>query len=224
MSGIQDKPDDAAGAPPSAAPASPAAPAAIPSSAPRAILRAVLRPFLLVLALLLVLFEDFLWAGMRRLGAELAKFAPWARMEAWIGTLPPYGAGACLLVPFVLLTPLNLLAVHFFAQGDAWAGVLSLAAEKLGAVFIVERVFHAAKPALLTLGWFRICHDWVVRVRARILDAARATAAWKAAKAMAAAVRPAASAAWTAARAAFSAASSWTRSAGSSFRRAVFGG
>lgn len=153
-------------------------------------LRALFRPFLLVLALLLVLFEDFLWAGMRRIGTCLALYAPWARMEAWIGSLPPYGAGACLLVPFFLLTPLNLLAVHFFSIGDVGFGLLALACEKLGAIFIVERVFHAAKPALLTLGWFHACHGWVVATRARILDAARATEAWRRARLLVEAARP----------------------------------
>jgi len=161
-----------------------------PRSPAGAVLRALFRPFLLLLALLLVLVEDFLWAGMRKIGARLALYAPWARMEAWIGSLPPYGAGACLLVPFVLLTPLNLLAVHFFSIGAVGSGLLALAAEKLGAIFIVERVFHAASPSLLTLRWFKTIHDWVVSVRARVLDAARATEAWRRARLLVEAARP----------------------------------
>ncbi|RXF74307.1 hypothetical protein [Hansschlegelia zhihuaiae] len=122
--------------------------------------------------------------------AALARLRPFQRIGAAIAALPPYGALAVFAVPFAIIEPFKALAVYWMAHHLA-SGLVALGAAHLGSIFICERIFHVAKPKLLTIGWFARGYGVVVVVRNRALAWARATAAWRAAKAIAVRVRAA---------------------------------
>ena len=53
----------------------------------------------------------------------------------------------------------------------------------------MARIFTLCKPTLLTVPWFARAYTWVSGVRARAVSFLKATPAWKATQALAAAVR-----------------------------------
>jgi hypothetical protein len=123
--------------------------------------------------------------------AALARLRLFQRIGAAIAALPPYGALAAFALPFAVIEPFKALAVYWMAQDHLASGLAALALAHLGSIFICERIFHVAKPKLLTIGWFARGYGVVVAVRDRALAWARATAAWRTAKATVARVREA---------------------------------
>lgn len=146
------------------------------------------------LAVLLLAYDalDALFGPLVRPAiAALAGLRLFQRLGAAIAALPPYGALALLAVPFALIEPLKLVALYWMAQGHFATGLLALGVAHLASILISERIFHAAKPTLLTLGWFARAYGFVTALRDRALAWARATAAWRAGAALAARVRQA---------------------------------
>ncbi|WP_020179185.1 hypothetical protein [Methylopila sp. M107] len=122
-----------------------------------------------------------------------AVFGPVVRPAlAWLGSLrifaaigraiaacPPYAVLAMLAVPFAIIEPLKVLALWWMASGHLVTGLFALAAAHLASIFICERIFHAGKAKLLTIGWFARGYGVVARVRDRALAWVKATAAWR---------------------------------------------
>ena len=61
--------------------------------------------------------------SLARLLGVLARLPLWARMEAFISRLPPYGALVVFCVPALLLLPVRLLALYWIGRAtpcSAW--------------------------------------------------------------------------------------------------------
>jgi hypothetical protein len=112
-----------------------------------------------------------------------------ARLEAAIGRLPPYGALLALALPFAVAEPLKLFALLLLAKGAFLAGLVTLAASHLGSFLLVERVYHAGRAQLMTIGWFARCMAWLEGLRQRLIERIKATAAWRRARAITLAVK-----------------------------------
>ena len=106
-----------------------------------------------VLALVLI-FEEWGWEPLARLMARLAKLPLWARMEAFIVRLPPYGALVVFFVPALMLLPVKLLALYWISRGHAVLGILVVLSAKLLGTAAVARLFALTQPALMQLAWF----------------------------------------------------------------------
>ena len=74
-------------------------------------LRRFFRALLVPLFGALLLFEEWGWHPLQQLLGRLARLPLWARLEAWIGRLPPWAALLTFGTPVVLLFPLKLLAL-----------------------------------------------------------------------------------------------------------------
>lgn len=113
-----------------------------------------------VLALVLI-FEEWGWEPLARLMERLAKLPLWARMEAFIARLPPYGALVVFFVPALLLLPVKLLALYWISRGHAVLGVAVVLAAKMLGTAAVARLFALTQPALMRLTWFaRLYGRW----------------------------------------------------------------
>ena len=47
-------------------------------------------------------------------------------------------------------------------------------------ILVCERIFHAGKSSLMTIGWFKTLYDWLMAIRDRVLDWFRETRIWRA--------------------------------------------
>ena len=110
--------------------------------------------------------------------AWASSLAIFRRLGAAISTLPPYAALVLLVVPFAAIEPLKFVALYWLAEGHFVTGTVTLALAYLASVFICERIFHAAKAQLLTIGWFARLYFYMTSVRDRALAFLRATAVW----------------------------------------------
>lgn len=143
------------------------------------LVRGPLIAVLQVVAALILLFEEWGWRPLVDLLGRLSRFAPWARLERLIASLPPYGALGVLALPTCILFPLKFVAIYLLAQGHAFsAGALFIAA-KLASTALIARVFILTKPALMRIGWFAAAHDWLMPWRDAMFAMIRASWAWR---------------------------------------------
>lgn len=141
------------------------------------------------LVALVVLFEEWGWEPLARLIGRLARLPIVAWIERRVAALPPYAALAVFFVPAVLLLPVKLLALWTIGQGHALLGVSVIVGAKVLGTALVARLFMLTQPALMRLHWFASGYlrwaGWKTEVLARV----RASAAWRAARAVKAALR-----------------------------------
>lgn len=155
----------------------------------RRLLWRVLRPPVYLIAAIVILLEGFLWEPLQGLAAWIGHLPGLRRFERWVAALPPKGALAMFLTPTVVLLPFKLMALAAFARGMFVTGLLVAISAKVVGTALVARIFALCKPTLLTVGWFARAYHWINGVRDRTMTLLRATAVWKASKALAAAVR-----------------------------------
>lgn len=126
-------------------------------------LKRLLRHLLLAPIALVLLFEEWGWAPLAALFAQLARLPLWAWLERKITGLPPYGALLVFGVPMLALFPVKLLALYLFGVGKATSGLVVLMAAKLVGTAVMARLFHLTQPALMQLAWFA---RWYLRWKA----------------------------------------------------------
>ncbi len=152
------------------------------------LLRLLLIPVDLVVGLIIVL-DELARPLYRPLLAWFGSFRIVARIEAAIGRLPPYGVLALLAVPFAVAEPLKLLSLLLLARGAWFGGIALMAVGHLTSFLLVERVYHAGRTQLLTIGWFARCMAWLDRIREIVVERVKASAAWQRAVVLGRAVR-----------------------------------
>ncbi len=152
-----------------------------------------LRAFLLALLkwplALVILFEEWGWEPLQRLLARIGQWPGFRWVERWVRGLPPYAALALFAVPALLLLPVKLAALWLIHQGRTVLGLLIILTAKVVGTAIVARLFTLSQPALMRLGWFaRLYTRWSAWKDA-LLAWVRASAAWRAARALKAGLR-----------------------------------
>src|ERR1700682_1695489 len=76
------------------------------------------------------------------------------RARRRIKKLSPYESLALLLVPVVLVEPLKLVALFVAGEGHWLTGTGMIIGAYAFSLLVVERIFRAVKPKLMTLSWF----------------------------------------------------------------------
>lgn len=133
---------------------------------------------------LVILFEEWGWDSLSRALGRLAALPPVRWLEARIAGLPPYGALAVFLVPSAMLVPVKLAALWFIAHGHAGLGVAVIVLAKLAGTAVLARLFSLTRASLMQLAWFARWHDRWVAFKDELLAVVRASAAWRAARAL----------------------------------------
>jgi hypothetical protein len=127
------------------------------------------RLFLVPLALLF-LFEAWLWDRCAPIVAAFVALLPLQRLKAWVRSavsrLSPAWTLVVFLVPALLLVPLKLLGLWFFARHLWLPGVLTIVFAKLVGVGVTAFLFDLTRPKLLEMAWFRVFYEWMLRIRA----------------------------------------------------------
>ena len=121
---------------------------------PRSALRSAATRLLRPVGMLAALAYWVVRPVLRRI-AHVPVFARIGRRVAdWITGLGAYPSLVLVLVPLALLEPAKPVGAWLFATGRPLAGAAVIAGAELVKITLVERLFHLAKPKLLTIGWF----------------------------------------------------------------------
>lgn len=76
------------------------------------------------------------------------------RAEIFIAKMPRFFILLAFVVPFAIAEPLKIYALIKIAEGHVIWGVLILILAYLASFLLVERIYHAGKPKLLSYEWF----------------------------------------------------------------------
>src|ERR1700682_5523227 len=68
--------------------------------------------------------------------------------------ISPYSSLVVLLVPLLLVEPLQILAIFIAGKGHWITGTGMLVGAYAASLLFVERLFRVVKPKLMTLSWF----------------------------------------------------------------------
>jgi hypothetical protein len=146
-----------------------------------ALLWRVLRAVLLAFAALVLAIEEWGWRPLSAWAGRLARWAPFARLEARIRRASPRTALLLFLVPAAALFPVKLLALWCIHIGRAVLGVSIIVAAKLLGTALVGRLFVITEPQLMTYRWFARALGWWRLTKLRVKLALRRSAGWQAA-------------------------------------------
>ena len=151
----------------------------------RAIGRFVVGIFVVAYAIL----DTLLFPLFRPLIRYLSGLRLFEAVGALIVKLPPYLVLLILAVPFVVLEPLKVFALYWFALGHLIQGGILLVIAHGASILTLERLYQAGKPQLMKIGWFARVMAWLGGLRDTALNFAKSTAAWTWAAETGAAVR-----------------------------------
>lgn len=160
-----------------------------PPSTLRRLARVVLRLPALVAVAIYFLIDDVVLAAFRPLVAWASGLRLFLRLALVLRRLPPYPTLILFLVPFVVLEPFKVGGLWLMATGRFRAGLIMLVVAHVLSIVLVERLFHATREKLLTIGWFAWVYGRVMRLYDWSLGRLRETAAWTWARRFVAGVR-----------------------------------
>ncbi|HEY9214310.1 MAG TPA: hypothetical protein VIQ29_15855 [Ancylobacter sp.] len=101
------------------------------------------------------------------------------RMENWVAARHRLTILVLLAIPFIIVEPLKIVGLFWIGRGALIPGGVILALAHLAGFVIVERIYSAGKPKLLTIGWFAWAIGLLVTVRTALIERARQTAIWR---------------------------------------------
>ena len=141
--------------------------------------RALATTVLQIIAALAVLFLEWGWRPLEEALSRLSKYFVFARVEAWIKSLSPYGALAMFAAPAIGLFPLKLIALYLFATGHPILGVGLIGGAKVAGTAIVARIFVLTQPQLMQIGWFKAAYDRFMPWKEQMFAEIRKSAVWR---------------------------------------------
>lgn len=136
------------------------------------------------IAAAIVFFEQVLIKYLNVAMAAFARLPPVARFEAWLTSLPPYGALATFVGPSILILPIKILAVGFATHRHFSMALGTLIVGKILATAIVARLYRILRPKLMTIAWFAWADTTFFYWRDRAYAFVRSLPAWQTAKAL----------------------------------------
>lgn len=142
-------------------------------------LRAIGRFIVAVVIIAYAVLDAVLFPLFRPLVRYLSAHPVFTTAGAVLLRLPPYVVLLILAVPFVVLEPLKVFALYWFALGHfIQGGVLLVVAHALS-ILTLERLYQAGRPQLFKIGWFALIMGWIERLTEKVLHRVRTTAAWQ---------------------------------------------
>ena len=147
-------------------------------------------------AALIVLFEEWGWKPLAAALAWLARFAPVARLEAWIASLRPYPSLFVFAAPTALLLPVKFAALWLLAQGHFVTATGLLVAAKIASTALVARLFTLTQPALMRITWFARAYNAFMPWKDAFFATIRASWPWRYGRMLKTAIRQRAKRIW----------------------------
>jgi hypothetical protein len=125
-------------------------------------IKRIATPFVVVIAIIYFLIDALVLSLLRPALEQLGRLRPFAGLRAWIETLGPYPTLALFLVPIILFEPVKPVGLYLLGTGQFVAGTLVLVIGEILKIAIVERLFHVAKPKLMTIRVFAAAYIYIV--------------------------------------------------------------
>ena len=122
----------------------------------------MLKKLLLTLLAILVIFEEWLWDILTAAGQWLARVLHLEQFDARLARATPPQAVIALLIPLLIVTPINLFALFLLTHGGIIQGILLEIVAKLLGTLLVARIFKLVRPALLTFAWFAKVYTTII--------------------------------------------------------------
>ena len=143
------------------------------------VIRPALRTAVEVFVARIIVFEEWGWRSLADLVGRLARWRPWAIIEAAIIRLPPYAALIIFVLPTALLLPLKFLALFLIARGQIFLASLLFIAAKVVATALIARLYILTEPALMQIGWFAWSHDTLMPWKEALTARVRSSWVWR---------------------------------------------
>lgn len=124
--------------------------------------KTILEPVVAVFAAAYFLFDALFLSILRPLLKRVAHLKFFQLVTAWIETLGPYSTLAVFLIPVIVLEPIKPVSAYLVASGHLVNGILILVLGEALKITIVERIFHIARPKLMTIEAFARTYAFVV--------------------------------------------------------------
>ncbi|QEN87230.1 hypothetical protein FZC33_13220 [Labrys sp. KNU-23] len=139
--------------------------------------RLVLLPLQVLLAILVIIDE----LARPIYGPLIRRFAALRLVEMGeraVAGLPRFVILILLAVPMAVAEPLKIYSLLLLGQGRLVQGLLVLAVAYLASFLLIERIYVAGKPKLMTIGWFAWLMNLIDWVRRTLLDWLKRTPVW----------------------------------------------
>ena len=133
---------------------------------------------LLPIALLVVVAEDIVWAGLMVLLRVLNNLPQVRRLGAWLGTLPGWAALPLFLLLEVLGRVGEFWAFALLVQGHMTAGVTVYLSVRLIGTLLAVFVYQSCAASLLRYTWFAALVRWFGRIKHWSIDLIAPWRAW----------------------------------------------
>lgn len=114
----------------------------------------MIKNFLLSILALIVIFEEWLWDVLAVTGLWFSRVLHLEKFDTWLANATPNQALFSFLIPLIVVTPFNILAIFLLTHGAIIQGILLEIGVKLFGTLLIARVFRLVKAALLTFNWF----------------------------------------------------------------------
>ncbi|MCS0504639.1 hypothetical protein [Ancylobacter mangrovi] len=124
-----------------------------PARARRWPLRAGLLFLLRLLLAIIILADELFRPFYRPLIDRLAALRLMRAFERWVGARSPFTILVLLAIPYLTVEPFKFIALIWIADGAVRTGTLALVLAYLISFVVVERIFTAGRPKLMTIAW-----------------------------------------------------------------------
>ena len=135
-----------------------------------------MKKILLSFLAIFLIIEEWLWDVLSALGHYLIQRLRLEHVERWLSLTTPPLALLAVLVPILMVLPINLAALWFLLHGGVWPGILLELLSKLLGTLLVARVFALTKPQLLTFNIIYIIYttitSWLHWAHEKVIDTA----------------------------------------------------
>ncbi|MDQ0512205.1 hypothetical protein [Ancylobacter amanitiformis] len=144
-------------------------PTAPPPARRRSLPLAALSLLFRLIATLVILLDELVRPIYRPLIRRLAALALMQAFERWIAARGPLAVLALLLVPYATVEPLKFVALLWIAKGAVRTGTTMFVLAHLVSFVLIERIFTAGKPKLMTIAWMASIITSASTIRDRIV-------------------------------------------------------
>ena len=127
----------------------------------------MLNLLLLPVALVLVVFENVLWAGSRMLLHRLLRLAAVQGLRLWLAHLPAWAALPMFLVPEGVGRIGEVWSFVLLYRRHTVSAALVYVLVRVVAMLIAVFIYQACEPALLRISWFARSVAWLKVARNR---------------------------------------------------------
>lgn len=122
-----------------------------------------MKKILLSILAVILIIEEWLWDALSAFGHFLIGLLRLDDFERWLSQVSPNVALVAFMVPVLIVTPINLLALGLLAHGLILQGILLEVVAKLLGTLLVSRVFTLTKNQLLSFRLLAFIYSTVMR-------------------------------------------------------------